>query len=359
VGNAYDHSGPAANPLTRHFIFHDPSIPEVAPSRESHNLPYVGAVLRSHDLSGRGSYLFLKAGRVHSHHDDDEGSFHWFCRGVPLALDGLPLQNGATAAQHNRVSFDKPGFPTGIVEQFAVTPAADYVRARISPRAYCVDAMYVDGSHRSGWTRELVFVKSPEPGGCEYLVVKDTTVGPDAPQWNLDVLSRRPALLGSNHVWFPGHPEFDMGLDVFILEPSSPTVEFEEGIVSEKVKTAEARARLAPYELNWAINEHWLMHIPASAGTTFLAVLFPRRPAEPEPRLEYLEREETLALEHFAGREMIFLRPNPGVGVSLDGVFFQGRAALARRQGSDWDLYPLDAERLERAEAARERITVL
>ncbi len=358
VGNFYDHSGITANPLTRHYIFHDPTIPEVAPRMESHELPYVGAVLRSHDRSGQGSYLFLKAGRVHSHHEDDEGSIHWFARGVPLAVDGLPLMNLQLAKFHNVVSFARSGYPTVVVEKFALTPGGDYLRGRMSPRAFCVEGNYWDSTHLSGFTREIVSVKSPRPGGVEYLVVKDSCCGPDAPQWNLDVLSREPLLRGPGRVWFPGHPEFDMGLEVFMVEPATPAIAFEAGRVYEKLLTPEGRATLRVGEIDWTIVEHWMLHVPAGPGATFVTVLFPRRPAEAIPEVEYLDREETLRIAHQEGQDLVFLRSNPWLQVSLDGVIFQGRAGLARRAEGKSALYALDAERLEGAEAAASRIVI-
>ena len=200
---------PGGQSLTRHFVFHDPTIPAIAPVPASADLPHVGAVLRSHGGGEGGSYLFLKAGRVHSHHEEDEGSFHYFGRGVPLALDGLTLCNIATAAQHNAVSFASYGQPSGLVEYFTTTLEVDYVRARIAPRAFACDAMYIDDTHRSGFIRELMLVKSPVPGGIEYLVVKDTVSGPDDCQWNLDVLSRQPSLDVAGIVRFPDCPAKD------------------------------------------------------------------------------------------------------------------------------------------------------
>ncbi|MCG2659196.1 MAG: hypothetical protein L6437_02990 [Kiritimatiellae bacterium] len=326
-----DHSGPLANPFSRHYVFHDPTIPEQPPALESHNLPHVGAVLRSHGTSELGSYLFLKAGRVHSHHDDDEGSFHYFARGMPLALDGLPVQNGATAQQHNAVTFTQPGQPSGMIEKFTTTPEADYIRARIAPRAFACNAMFTDGTHRSGFTREIVFVKSPLPGGVEYLVVKDTSTGPDPCQWNLDVLSRQPAQVAAGQVRFPGHAQagFGMGLDIFFLEPVIPEITFEAGVVNPKSGRT--------------VTEHWLLHAAGGPGTTFLTVLFPRRDSELMPQVEYCMREETVRIIHGESRDLIFLRPNPAVGADLEGVRFAGRAGLARRRNGDRHLINLDA----------------
>lgn len=361
VGNGIDHSGPAANPFTRQFIFHDPTITAVALLLESYNLQHVGAVLRSHAGGEGSSYLFLKAGRVHSHHEDDEGSFHYFGRGVPLALDGLPLCNIATAAQHNAVSFARHGQPSGLVEHFTTTPTVDYIRARIAPRAFACDAMYLDDTHRSGFIRELVLVKSPAPGGIEYLVVKDTATGPDACQWNLDVLSRRPSLDADGVVRFPGHPDagFNMGLEVHLVEPAGATVTFEEGPLNERLKTAEGRATLAYHEVNWDVTEHWLLHIPAVPGTTFLTVLFPRRPDEVSPHIQYLAREETLSITHGEGRDLLFLRPNPAVGTSIDGINFRGRAGFVRRHEGRQSLVPLDADHITTESEARKKVRQL
>ena len=343
VGNLHDHSGPTANPFTRHYVFHDPGIPEIPPVLKSSNLPHVGAVLRTGNTSDKASYLFLKAGRVHSHHDDDEGSFHYFGRGVPLALDGLRIANGATKEEHNQVSFGRYGQPTGIVEKFTTTAEADYVRAVIAPRAFCCDSNYADGTHRSGWTREIVLIRADEPGGVEYVVLKDTCVGPDPCQWNLDVLSRRPIRQSAGHVWFPGHSEFNMGLDVFVLEPSSPRLKLDKGIVNPDLLTAARRRKLLPHFVSWPITEHWLIHIPAAAVTTFFAVLFPRPPGESPPAVVYLEREETVSVAHSEGRDLIFLRPNPLVGTNIGGVAFRGRAGVYRERNDRRSVRALDA----------------
>jgi hypothetical protein len=352
IATSYDHSGITALSFTRHYVMLDPTLPAVAPRLDSYDLPYVGAVLRSHDRSGQGSFLMIKAGRVHSHHEDDEGTIHYFGRGVPLAADGLPLMNLQVAEVHNVVSFDKDGQPTVIVEHFTETPGADYVRARANPRAFPVEAMYAEGTHRSGFSREIVFVKAPRPGGVEYVVLKDVCAGPDATRWNLDVLSREPSLIAPGHARFPGHPEFGMGLDVVLVEPAAPQIKLEPGRVHENLLTPEGRASLRVGEIDWTVTEHWMMHVPAGPGETFVAVLFPRRADEPAPEVEYLAREETLRIGHAEGQDLVFLRPNPGLPVSLDGVLFQGRAGIARKGAGEYQLYPLDAERMEPAAGA-------
>lgn len=346
VRNFYDHQGPPANPLTRHYIFHDPSIKPIEPKLPLHSsmvLPNVGTIFRTHGLTRKGSYVFLKAGREHSHHDDDEGSFHYFGRGIPLALDGLRLENGAPAAEHNTISFDKPGQPTGNVVCFRSTPTADYVRAVMPPRGFCSDSNFPEGAHRSGWERQLLLVKSSKPGGVEYLVVKDVVTGPDAGQWNLDVLSRRPEVRSPSHIWFPGHEEFEMGMDLFLLEPFGATANIEKGHVNESVVDPVKRAELQSHFSNYAVNEHWITHVHQPPGATFVALLFPRKSSEKEPSVEYLAREETLRITHGEGKDLIFLRPCEQVDTIIEDIDFRGRAGVVCERKGKRVIQPLDA----------------
>ncbi len=345
VGNLYDHSGPTSNPLTRHYIFHDDSIEPRAPRLTSMALPHVGALFRSHDGTPHSSFLILKAGRVHSHHDEDEGSFHYYGRGVPLVLDGLRLCNGATVEEHNVVSFARRGQPTAWLEHFVTDPVADYVRVAARPRAYACDAMYLDELHRSGFVREIVMVKAPQAGGVEYLVVKDTCTGPDATQWNIDVLSAEPCETEPGRIWFPGHPELDMGLDVIVAEPFAADARIEAGPISKDLLTPEGLAALPERWVKYDLREHWLLHVPSTPGATFVTVLFPRPASEMAPLVTYMAREETLHIQHADGSDIIFLRPNPHVPIALAGIVFRGRVGVLRERDSR-ALVSLDAEEM-------------
>ena len=74
--------------------------------------------------------------------------------------------------------------------------------------------------------------------------------------------------------------------------------------------------------------------------------------------MEYLAREETFRIAHQEGQDLVFLRSNPWLQTSLDGVIFQGQAGIARKSDGEYALYPLDAERIEPAEAAAGRIVI-
>jgi hypothetical protein len=352
-----DHSGPKADPHTFNYIFSNPWIKPAPYGQQSKLLPRVGAVLHSHTEGGKGSFLLLKSGSVHSHHDADEGSFHYVGRGVPLMNDGLPLMNvhyEPSAALHNVISFDKPGQPTGKVEKFFTSPACDYIRAVIAPRAYACDAMFMDNSHESGFIREILMVKSAVPGGVEYLVVKDRVVGPNPCQWNIDVLSRKPEILADGHVWFPGHDQkgFGMGLDVMLFQPDKPQIRIEEGLLGEDYK-AQNFSKPKEHDLEWLAVEHWNMHVPAVPGTTFTAMLFPRRHDEKAPEMRYFGREEVLSIKHADGSDIIFLRINP-VPLHFDRFIFQGSAGLVSTRNGKTVLSKADAKCLKVFSADRE-----
>ncbi len=345
-----DHSGPKADPHTFHYIFSNPWIRPLPYEQRSKLLPRVGAVLHSHTDSGKGSFLLLKSGPVHSHHDADEGAIHYVGRGVPLANDGLPLVNinyEQSAELHNVISFDKPGQPTGSVEKFFSSDACDYVRAVVAPRAYACDAMFMDGSHESGFIREIMMVKSAVPGGVEYIVLKDRVLGPDMCQWNIDVLSRKPEVLGGGRVWFPGHERegFGMGLDLVMFQPEKPEFRIEEGILGDDHKGDNLSKPKCP-DLEWLVVEHWNIHVPAAPGTTFLALLFPRRRQEKAPVVQYYGREEVISVRHGEGSDLIFLRSNP-LPLHFDRFVFQGAAGLVSERNGRSVLSKADAKCLK------------
>jgi hypothetical protein len=344
-----DHSGPESDPHTLQYIFHNPEIKPLPYKQESKLLPNVGIVFHSYSETGKGSYLLLKAGRVHSHHDADEGSFHYFGRGVPLALDGLPLMNlkqDGSAEKHNVISFDKPGRPGGRVKTFVSHPECDYVFAELAPRHYDCDAMYIDNHHRSGFNREIIMVKASRPGGIEYLVLKDTAIGPDSCQWNLDVLSRKPILTSDNRIWFPGHEEngFQMGLEVIMLEPEKPEIRFEEGILGNKYKSENRD--LVNWSVNWSVVEHWMAHAHTGPGTTFLTVLFPRKDSESSPDVTYIHRDETLIVRHDEGKDIIFVRSNNDLPVVVENIKFHGRTGATIFRNGKTSTILLDGKKI-------------
>jgi len=138
-----------------------------------------------------------------------------------------------------------------------------------------------------------------------------------------------------------------MGLDVILCEPFQANIQLEPGIVNPQLLNARERNKLPAGHAAWTITEHWLMHVPAGPGTTFVAVLFPRRPTEPQPVIEYLSREETISIRHHEGRELIFLRPNPMVGTNIDGVVFKGRAGIFSERSKHRIAKSLDAESMQ------------
>jgi len=116
-----------------------------------------------------------------------------------------------------------------------------------------------------------------------------------------------------------------------------------QGFVNPQLLSARTRRKMSSHLIRWPITQHWLMHIPAPPGTTFVLTLFPRRPSEPSPAIEYCEREETISIRHAEGRDLVFLRPNPMVAAHIQGVVLQGRAGILCERGHRTLAQPLDA----------------
>ena len=89
------------------YLWASKSFAAKVPPLVSRPLAGFGYIFRNHFPSDKESYLSFKAGRVFFHHDGDEGSFHMFGKGVPLACDGMELIAHARASHHNSVEISK------------------------------------------------------------------------------------------------------------------------------------------------------------------------------------------------------------------------------------------------------------
>lgn len=346
VGNFHDHFGEAANPFTRHNVFHNPEIAPRKPTLGTRDFTPSGAVLRTEGES----YVFLKSGRIRYHHHDDEGSFHYYGRGVPLALDALSLSNGQPGTDHNKLTFEggesspaRGERTRSSIERLVSTPTADYVRIQATvwtdPDAHRTNQW----KRRNLWERSLILVRASRPGGAEYLVIKDSTLGPDAATWNLDVLSRKPIRSAKNRLWFPGMATFAMGLEVIFAAPASPEITLEKGGVDPLAFEDWKRKTPSVTRVSWKETEHWLAHAAAPANSGFLTVLFPRRKGEASPVITYMESEGALQIRHFDGEDILFLPDDPEREIRCFHLRFQGAAGLASRRSGSSRLEPLDA----------------
>jgi hypothetical protein len=85
-----------------HLLVADPTVEPRVPVLASRRLRGFGAILRNHFPSDKETYLAIKASRIYSHHQPDEGAIHLFGRGVPIVLDALhPARRTAAGTSSN------------------------------------------------------------------------------------------------------------------------------------------------------------------------------------------------------------------------------------------------------------------
>jgi hypothetical protein len=317
-----------------------------APPLQSKSLEGFGYIFRNHFPGDKETYMSFKAGYYYYHHDGDEGSFHMYGKGVPLACDGLELIGYTKSHVHNMVEIPEPGadtnawtYPRGgeVVGHFE-SPVVDWA-AGFFPKENTRKLEYsVPKLHTTDWRRDLMLIKSPDPEGAEYFVVADHMSGPDPSIWNLDVHSEEPAVDttgGVNVVRFPGirKPLFNVGLDVFFVTPPNSPI--------DKVKGTVFKDQ-AP---NFPIIEHWFIHSPRQPNEDTLAILYPRRTGQPAVKVTPIAGGRGCIVEHPEGRDMIFAAGTPFT-YNENGIEFNGRYGVIRDRGASSSITLLDGARL-------------
>jgi hypothetical protein len=317
------------------------------PELHSRPLQDFGYIFRNHFPSTAETYMSFKCGRVYYHHDGDEGSFHMYGKGVPLAADGLELIADAKAHNHNAVEIlykdetAKGGFPRGgdILDHFE-SPAVDWAQGFMAKEKTRRAEFLVPSLHHTDWQRDLLLVKAKDPEGAEYFVDFDQTMGPESSNWNLDVHSEEPTVEPAANgslctVRYPGihQPKYNVGLDVIFVTPANPAIEKVKGNINKDQ---------AP---NFPQVEHWFIHSARAPREATLAILYPRRPNAPQPKVTALLNGSACIVEHSDGRDIIFVAPST-VTYNAGGIEFTGKLAVIRDRKDGVTLTLLDGSKL-------------
>ncbi len=328
------------------MFYASPTFDAKTPPLQSKPLEAFGYIFRNHFPSDKETYMSFKCGNFFYHHDGDEGSFHMYGKGVPLACDGMELIGYTKPNVHNMVEIPEPeasgdawvtprgGEIVGHLESPVVDWAAGFfAKERTRKAEYVVSKL-----HTTDWRRDLMLIKSPDPEGAEYFVVADHMSGPDDSIWNLDVHSEEPTVEmvgGLPTVRYPGirKPEFNVGLDVVFVTPTAPAIEKVKGTINED------------YLGMFPIVEHWFIRSPRGPNEDTLAVLYPRRPNEPEPKVTSILGGRGCIVEHGEGRDIVIASPVP-VTYNEGGVEFSGRYAVIRDRAGNRSITLLEGTRL-------------
>lgn len=364
-----------------------PGVEPKVPDLKSVAYPGWGAFLRHGSGTDSESYVGIRFGDFtldHTH--NDAGSINWYARGVPLALDFATMYTPHTpgAWLHTTLTYDHvehtspvkcPGrghpdcFYTGTswhphefephsvlepipdraspeftevhgkITSFASLPEADYVRGEAnrrwlerkpyfwraegspSPWGQFSEWRRTELKHPFRWVRQFAFVKDEKPDGPCYLVIADDLSGNEelTPAFNFWCLASEVKEMGSRHIWFKG--QHGLHCDMFALVPTTGRVQLGE----------------------WGHKQNFLVGNPGleenqrlaricgpRGGQRFLAVLYPRKANEPEPKVESLANGTLVKLTLPDQTHWILLSKEPAT-VSDGAVKLTGTAAVAKR----------------------------
>lgn len=300
------------------FALTDYDLPATPPTQLAAAFPGFGSVMRTSWTDPRATYLCHRTGPHAHHYHDDQGEILLAAKGAPLAWDFgnqyQPLRRDE-AFYHNKVSFDQPGVRRiggsgKLVETVFLPRGADY--------SYGVTT----GSGNQQAQRHVLLLKSDDPLGANYVLVRDSTADGQPNQkfyWNLFCLSKQPEIQG-NLVHFPGQMGVD--LDVHLLSPEG--------------------APIAPDQWSWKIRmsywgdfgeEMFGMRVEKTGSAQdFLALLYPRAAGQGPATVTLVPAAPAaVRVEHMEGVDLLLLSPGKASSAADGDLGVQGEVAFARR----------------------------
>ncbi|OPZ82557.1 MAG: hypothetical protein BWY76_02676 [bacterium ADurb.Bin429] len=303
--------------LQEHVL--DGSLQPVPISGKSVAIDGFGVMLRHGFDTPAESFLTYRHNDFgYGHYDEDQGSFSWFAKGMPLCTDWIDY-SFQEAEYHNRVTYEQgePAWLLAPLDQTVFTPEADYVRG------HDADPMR--------WQRQLLFVKDAKnPGDATYLVVRDL-IRTDAPTtWNVWTL----AVHGSEKVegnvaHFTGQYGVDLAI-TFTRPLAKP--------LTTLLKQHTTRSYITMKQ------DMTRVQASADKGGDYGVVLYPtRRGKDAEPTVRELPSGVVEVRWNDARRHLIFLFPDVRE-VTEAGITLKGRAAIAKIENGKTTLVPLECE---------------
>jgi hypothetical protein len=252
----------------------------VAPDYGSELFPKTGAVLRTGFPGERETMLHMIAGTNHAHYDRDSGSIYLWGKGRILA-DDFGYTGYGPGEDHSMLMGG--GAPAGGVmkiKEFAPQKAFDYVRGV-----------------KSGWTRQVAFVKSPDPIGPNYFFMRDTLEATREATWRL-WLNVEEVRTGAESARVVGKEDVDMA--VFFAAPSDPALRTEQKSRESHGMGPDGRqGRMKRTQIG--------LLTEMKGGGVVAAVLYPHLKDRAAPRCESLAQGRAVKIRSGEGTDYVFL----------------------------------------------------
>jgi hypothetical protein len=268
VGGAY----PALAPYRTAFV--DGRLAAHEPAYGSELFPKTGAVLRAHFGTGRETMLTIIAGPNHEHYDYDSGSVTIWGKGRRIA-DDFGYTGRAPMSDHSMVDSAADREPM-LIEAFRPASDADYLAGR-----------------NGGWRRQVLFVKSPDPLGPNYYVVRDALDAGADGTWRL-YLTGKVGLTSGGAVALGDE---DVAADIALLSdrPVTPRLE----TVSRSSPAGPGGGSLTTTQT--AVTAR------LSGGAGLTAVIYPRLKTDPRPKISLSRDGQSVEVASERGLDVITL----------------------------------------------------
>lgn len=279
----------------------DEQLRDEAPPYGSELFPAAGAVFRSHFPSDRETYLHYIQGAMHQHYDFDEGSFVFWGKGSPLCED-FGYYGRAPAADHSRIDdgFYEALGVEGKIQEFASGDGVDYLRGE-----------------RSGWHRQILFVKDGDSLGPNYALIRDAVLNGRDFDWRIWIATDDPINTDTNPIRAKGR--FGVDLVVYFLAPDPRQISSEE---------ATRTAGTAGWgHDNRSSTQRSLAMNKVAAGQPVCVVLYPVQADQPSPRFSTLADGRGVKIETSFGTDYAMLGLEQ-FAFAGDGIRFSGKAGV-------------------------------
>ena len=310
-------SGVNSGPFTMGTV--NPDLPAAPPTDLARAFPGFGSVMRTSWTDPLATYVAHRTGPNLHHYHDDFNEIVLYAKGAPVCLDFgncyQPVER-SEAWYHNRVSFDAApttGRLTGstgkIMDLVSLPATVDYSYGLSTGSGNQVDA------------RHVLLIKSADPMGANYVVMRDATTDGQPHQqfyWNLWCLSKEPQIDG-NTIHFPG--QFHIDLDVHVLSPAHPQIVPDHFAWSQQI-----------YIWGNFKEEQYGVHIQKDGSAEdYFTVLYPRLNAQVTGDVTSLGNGAGARIEHTEGTDVVLLTPGKPGSVDYGEMNLQGEIAFARR----------------------------
>jgi hypothetical protein len=285
-------------------FFKESGVTPKVPAWTSQYYQETGVQLRNVIGSDRETTLYMIAGRFHSHYYNDSGSITLWGKGRELCGDDNYQFKHAKESREAHSMVDKPA----TYNEERVLELKEFSTSK--------DLDYVSGVRR-GWTRQIAFVKDPDPLAPNYFVLADTLDAKSTPTvWRL-FLNAAEIKPIPNGVTLIGKDDVDM--DIVFLRPANVKVQIHAETLPA---TAYSKGPIVVHHIAVAMEQ---------AGT-LTAVLYPRLKTEKAPEVSLLAKGQGVKVVTAAGTDLVYLNPEP-VKAEMGGKAFEGKVCLLKERG--------------------------